>query len=343
MNVATITENLWSWLEEENLDEFVEEILKWANPQTVGLDPGAHRHNFEVVAGSLDRLGNAIASMTTLAKLEVDATQGLLAASDELRGLYRRIVAYVLLEVDSAAWDRDEEASLVDWDDLDDMAAALVELHDVETVSIYTLNYDSLLMSALLEQSKRVYDGFRWLEANEPLEPWGNITLYPLHGGIGIYADSEGEVRKRRLDDVREEELLERWVEGEDNGEIPQVILGDTKDSAVLHRPFSTHYGQLSADLALPYTREVVVGGYGFGDRPVNRALGLFLAADEHRRLLDWRPRATQEVGAVLRALREPLSDDDRKRITAEQILAEDIALPSADAVRALGTSDAGS
>jgi hypothetical protein len=44
---------------------------------------------------------------------------------------------------------------------LNAMVKSLCELHSTETVAIYTLNYDSLLMSALLEHAPWVYDGFR--------------------------------------------------------------------------------------------------------------------------------------------------------------------------------------
>lgn len=336
VDMGEITDELWHWLEDENLDEFVENLQEWARPQMVGLDPDAHNYNFEVIAGSLHRLGHAVTSLTSLANLEVDATDGLLQASNELNDLYRRVVAYVLLQVDSAAWDREQQIGLVEWRGLNSMATALFDLHDAETVSIYTLNYDSLLMSALLDQTQYVYDGFRGRVLNAPLDPWGNIALYPLHGSIGIYTNSEGELRKRSLEDVRDDELLERWAGGEDNGEIPQVVLGDTKDSSRLLKPFATYYNQLAADLALSTSREVVVGGYGFGDRPLNRVLGLFLAADEARCLRDWRPDATEHTETVLKALREPLSEAEGSRISEEQLIAEDIELPSADAVRTL-------
>lgn len=177
--MADITVQLWEWLEQEGLKEFVEELQAWAKPQMVGLDPNAHTYNFELVAGSLHRLGQAISSLSSLATLDIDAADGLLQASEKLRGLYRRAVAYVLLQVDGAAWDHEAKTGLVEWDELNAMASALYELHGTEAVAIYTLNYDSLLMSSLLEQSQWVYDGFRGLELNDPLDPWNSISLYP--------------------------------------------------------------------------------------------------------------------------------------------------------------------
>lgn len=336
VNVSDITERLWEWLDDEDLKDFIENLQEWAKPQMVGLDPEAHNYNFELVAGSLHRLGRSVASLSSLADLGVDAAHGLLEASEELTALYRRVVAYVLLQIDNAAYDRDEQSGIVEWDELNAMAEALTELHREEPVAIYTLNYDSLLMSALLEKTQWVYDGFRHLEFNDPLDPWKNIALYPLHGSIGIYTDRTGALHKRSLEDVRNAAVLERWAAGEDNGELPQVVLGDTKDSATLLEPFASYYNQLAGDLAHPGTREVVVGGYGFGDRPLNRTLGLFLSADESHRLRDWRPHATEHTDEVLDALREPLSEAAGGRVTVDQIVSEDVGLPSADAVRAL-------
>lgn len=145
-----------------------------------------------------------------------------------------------------------------------------------------------------------------------------------------------GDLRKRTLQEVRDAELLERWAAGEDNGELPQVVLGDTKDTATLHEPFASYYNQLAGDLANPEMHEAVVGGYGFGDRPLNRTLGLFLAADENHRLRDWRPHATEHTDAVVEALRDPVSEAAGDRIQKEQILPEDILLPSAEAVTSL-------
>lgn len=336
LNVVGITEKLWEWLDEEDLKDFVEDLQEWAKPQMIGLDPEAHNYDFELVAGSLHRLGRAVASLTSLADLSVDAAEGLLQASEELTGLYRRIVAYVLLQVDNAAWDHDEKVGLVEWDGLNAMVKSLCELHRKEAVAIYTLNYDSLLMSALLEHTQWVYDGFRGLGFNYPLDPWRNIALYPLHGSIGIYTDETGALHKRTLEEVRDEELLERWAAGEDNGELPRVVLGDTKDSSTLLEPFASYYNQLAGDLVYPGTQEVIVGGYGFGDRPLNRTLALFLAADENHRLRDWRPHASEHTDEILEVLRDPMSEAAGKRIKKKQITSEDVMLPNADVVKAL-------
>lgn len=342
LNMAEITQKLWQWLEDEELRELVENLQNWARPQMVELDPDVHRHDFEVVAGSLDRLGHSLASITSLSNLNLEGARNLLDASDELRRLYRRVVAYVLLQIDSVAQNQDETADQLQWHGLDDMARALTELHNQtelpkhSRVSIYTLNYDSLLLSALLEQTTYVYDGFRSNYLNDPLDPWKNIVLYPLHGSIGIYSDKAGGLRKRRLTEMREDHLLKRWADGEDTGDVPQVVLGDTKDSSILLDPFAAYYDQLNADLALPATQEVIVGGYGFGDRPLNRALARFLAAHESHCLHDWRPHASSCVNEVLESLTSVVPEALAQRIEKDQIVAKDIELPSAQAVRDL-------
>jgi hypothetical protein len=77
-----------------------------------------------------------------------------------------------------------------------------------------------------------------------------------------------------------------------------------------------------------------VVGGYSFGDRPLNRALARFLSRDPRNRLVVWNPAGT--AGMYLSRLRRQLLDNEHP-ISGEQVIVEQVLLPDADAVRRLG------
>lgn len=329
VSIATLTDELWDWLRAEDLDGFVGDLQEWARPQLPGLDPSGHQYNFELVAGSLYRLGKSLGELANLATLDVAAVAGLEVAARDLGRLYQRIVSWILRQVDLATRN-------VDWTDLHAMASELTRLHSRSGVHAYTLNYDGMLMSALLEYNDYVYDGFRGNEWNQPLDDYGNITLYPLHGALGIYTDEDGFLRKTRLRDLRNSGRLESWVTGTGALHTPTAVLGDTKDSDIRSDPFAAYYDQLAYDLSRSDVTEVVVAGYGFGDRPLNRVLGRFLALDDHNRLRDWRPGADNTETEVADSLRAVLPQAVAERVLDAQIAGADLRLPDAAAVAAL-------
>jgi hypothetical protein len=96
----------------------------------------------------------------------------------------------VLREVDACCvvGDADEERQ-ASWRVMNAFAAELVRLH----ATVFRLNYDSLLMSALLGQGAMVYDGFRFGALNVPLDRWSEpVTLYQLHGSVGWRRAADG-------------------------------------------------------------------------------------------------------------------------------------------------------
>ena len=103
-------------------------------------------------------------------------------AADGLRQHYVRIVGTVLREVDACCVMEDPDPErLASWQAMNAFAAELVE----RQATVFTLNYDSLLMSALLDQTRYVYDGFRFGPLNVPLDRWKEAaTLYQLHGSV---------------------------------------------------------------------------------------------------------------------------------------------------------------
>ncbi|MFA9430021.1 SIR2 family protein [Egicoccus sp. AB-alg2] len=281
----------------------------------------------------------AVREIVPLINAGLGIADALADASHALRVLYVRVVGTALLAVDNAVAPRDFDPAHpyvgADRMAIREMGIALWELFEREGLAIYTLNYDSLLMEALLDSrdGRVVYDGFPYGELAYPLAPWPNqLPLYPLHGTLGAYQTPDGSVRKTRMEDVRARRMLEGWRDGDFGPGLPAVVLGDAKRHSIRQEPFASYYEALSVDLER--ASSVVVGGYGFGDVPLNTRLARYLAADNQRLLQDWRPTATQAVDDVVAALRGALPAGST--LDEAQVLPVDVGLPSAEAVRAL-------
>lgn len=165
-----------------------------------------------------------------------------------------------------------------------------------------------------------------------PLDHWSEpATLYHLHGSVAWRRAADGLVHKARLQTIRQEKLLEAWAAGDTGRGLPAVILGDLKTRYTEQYPFSTFYDELHRELSTESL--VVVGGYSFGDRPLNRALARFLSRNTQNRLLIWNPVGTPD--AYLGRLRKQLLDKEHP-ISQEQISVEQVWLPDTEAVRRL-------
>jgi hypothetical protein len=112
---------------------------------------------------------------------------------------------------------------------------------------------------------------------------------------------------------------------------LPAVILTDLKTRYTEQYPFSTLYDELHRELSNECVG--VVGGYSFGDRPLNRALARFLSRDTHNELLIWNPTGTRD--AYLDRLRKQLLQGE-PGIGAEQVSVDRVSLPDAAALRNL-------
>lgn len=338
-----ITRRIWDRLEGAGLADALLELVRFAHSEDTALPVDQHEENFEKLAGAVDRMSAAVLAIEPLLTSTSDIVQGLREASQELRALYRRIVGMSLREIDALVLEAgaDDDTRQERWDKINDFAEALREWHGHgagDTV-VYTLNYDSLLLSALLEQDERwIYDGMPYESLGLPMDRWaGNMGLYPLHGALTWYQDADGTVRKRKTDEVRDLGVLDSWSAGSDDFGTPLVILGDKKSQAVSKPPFSHYYAQLAAEIST--CSEVIVAGYGFGDRPVNRVLAQYLAGDPGRSLRVWTPEAeiVENRERLLGVLTEEIKAGRRPRLS--QMIGQKVYLPDGDAVRDLWAS----
>ena len=341
MSLPELTPAIWTLLDDEGLGDAVRELVRWASPDAPELADQDHHANFEKIAGALHRLSWALEALRPFVGADLTVLEGLDKTATQLARWYQRIVAAALLRIDEACYSRKWGWATYERDHIKTMAESLVEVHkqrQPDGIAIYTLNYDSMLIHELLEAASRagvvVYDGFVDGQLDVPLDPYpGRLTLYALHGTTGTYVRSDGTVMKHAMDRVRQDMLLERWMAGDVLDELPRVVLGDAKETSIRQEPFATFYAQLRDDLAR--TNRVVVGGYGFGDSPLNRVLAAYLAENPDNRLHDWRPNATnvETRAAALNNLRKCVGSMAGKRIDDTQLLSEDVSLPNADAV----------
>ena len=318
-------------------------LAQLAYPDDVAGGVGVNRGNFETLAGPLDRLAAVMVAVDRLVRnQDLAVTRTLRQVSDELRRLYLRVVGNVLREIDRLCVDPNGGDERIDaWDRVNAFAEHLHERHEaVGPVTIFTVNYDSLLMSALLHTApngRYVYDGFRGgQDLNEPLDRWQEIALYHLHGSLSWRLDGNGQVFKTEMDTIRRERVLERWADGNGEPGLPAVVLTDRKVTAVGSYPFALFYEQLDRELDEADT--VVVGGYSFGDRPVNTALARFLLGDPENQIRIWSPSAPEHRAAILERLRaaSPESRVAARPMGDNQIVAERVILPDADSIRQL-------
>lgn len=318
-----------------DLRELLTQVAELARPERPDELVDAGRGDFEQLAGPLDRLAEALLAIQDLVTSggNVAAIRGIRDASDELRRQYFRVVGTVLREVDACCIEPGADDGRRDaWRRLNEFAAEIVDWDgQANRVTVFTLNYDSLLMSSMLEASEWVYDGFRGLSLNPVLDRWNNPALYHLHGSVSWVRKPEGVTLKQNLPDMRLNNLLGRWVDGDVTLGQPTVILTDLKTPVAERYPFVVFYQELARCLA--ETQLVVVGGYGFGDRPVNCALALYLKDDPARRIRVWSPRPDR--AQTVERLRMQLAAGGGT-IADDQVEVEEVTLPDAEALRQL-------
>ena len=328
--LARITERVRERIGTTNLvdTELLDEIATLAAPDGWTVQ-GATAQNFEALAGPIDRISQALDLFELLSEAHSPRLMPYRQAAAELRRLYVSMVGLILEEIDRFCVENVEANQ--SWDDMDDMAAVLGELaEEVDELSVYTLNYDSLLPSALHQNEIHYYDGFRGLSLNSPLDPWADnpMTFYHLHGSLS-WIDRAGLPTSRATYEESRATWLPAWVAGDDVQGSPAVVLSDLKSRAVQRYPFEIFYSSFASDLE--GATLVGVGGYGFGDRPVNQRLADYLAEDPTNSITVLHPAAGARVHQWNDALRLL-----RPEIQTGQLLPVNSHLPDADAVEQL-------
>ena len=267
------------------------EVLELAGKHLVP-DQSAYRpdRNFEHLLGPLDRLADLLSGplLEVLGDV-VDDKRVTSGVAEAAKDVYTRAVATVLSVIDSIDVNHSVLKKSVAW-----MVAGIDK---GDRASIFTLNYDPLLDSWLLDGSRAL--DCKWGLDDEfapfaevkmtvdkevvpliPLRPSTsprprNVHLYHLHGGLHWIANDDDAgttvCKVKDLDDLRRVKLFDVWAKGDVRPVRPHVLLTDQKTQRVTVEPFASAYEALRS--ALRTAERVVIAGYGFGDKPLNRAL----------------------------------------------------------------------
>lgn len=298
------------------------DIRQFGRPDSLG---EARHAGFEDYAGPIDRVSAAVRALAPLAD-PGGPSRALIDAYAYLRRRYIQLVGIVLEEIESAA----SLGSSEQWGRLNNFTEALLNLHAERPSSLFTLSYDTLLESSLLNAgSSRFYDGFAGMELNQPLNCYpSKLRSYHLHGSVLWYAQPDGVIRKERSGTDAHHRRIQGWASGSVTDTLPVVLLTDLKTEAASQFPFDVFYAELWNELT--DARLLVVGGYGFRDAPVNGVIRAWLMNSEaqpSRRLEVWGP-ALSVLGVVNRmGLRAEL---------AARISCKTVSLPDSAAVDAL-------
>jgi hypothetical protein len=285
---------------------------------------GDTQTNFEAMAGPIDRIAEALGLLDLLSAAQSQRFVGFRDAARELHRIYIAIVGLVFEEIDEYCVE--EAAGVNGWAEMNAMARNFRDLSEDQGLAIYTLNYDSLLQSALLHENVAYYDGFRDPNGriNSPLDSWGNpMTMYQLHGSLAWVAFEDVGVTKVGHDNARDF-WLPAWADGEDQGGSPVVVLSDLKSRVVQRYPFDLFYQEFRSDLN--EAQAVAVAGFGFGDVPVNARLAEYLAQDPDREITVFSPNAEEHAEDWITDLRT-IHDS----VTPEQLVPVNAVLPADD------------
>ncbi len=282
---------------------------------------------FEDYAGPIDRIAAALRTLAPLAE-HGQHSDVLWEAYEYLRGRYLQLAGTVLAEIAAAT----SLGNTNDWEHLNQFADEIRSLHTRHPSAVFTLSYDTLLDSAMIEAHRGwFYDGFagQSMVLNDPLDCFaGTMPVYHLHGSVLWSQAADGTISKSRSDSAPHHDQMEKWRVGDDSAGLPVVILTDLKTRAAAQYPFDLFYSEFWDELA--NSRRLVVAGYGFHDTPVNQVVRRWLMDPKvggGRVLEVWAPGDMTQAVASL-GLPEEVTG---------QVESLDVALPDPQVVKDLG------
>lgn len=155
--------------------------------------------------------------------------------------------------------------------------------------TVFTLNYDLLLESALQHQNRQFTTGFSdgvW--NGTEFDDASRMRIYKLHGSFGWFRHEQTGVLYDR------DKALERLdITFESSGTRDEVIFAtDNKLKAL--QPFLWMFNEF--DGAVGKCRFIVTVGYGYNDEHINEILSNGMSADEARHLVVVGPGLNESV-----------------------------------------------
>ncbi|TDV43690.1 SIR2 family protein [Actinophytocola oryzae] len=319
LNVTSLSTRLADEFAKLGGDQANEVLAHLAN----AINPEDEPSGFESILGPLDLMATALAAIAPLPAMfgtdQTEIVNQIEASSGFLRTVYTRGVAITLRAIDKESI----STSTLDKSVTTRFVEAVKALDRSSSVTIATLNYDSLLLQGVLDDSSNVSDlaaGYAkssssitdealvdcWAIRGVDNLPPSPIVVIQLHGSLGWLNSPEGRVYKFRLGDLRAVEYWERLEQGRTLW-TPAVVLTSQagKVRLVAEHPFSLAY---EAFLGRLRASDIwIICGYGFGDQILNRRLGeIFRSSAKVRRVLVITYGEHPSESTVYKALGDP-------------------------------------
>jgi hypothetical protein len=161
----------------------------------------------------------------------------------------------------------------------------------VQTLPVFTTNYDLAVEKACERGKVKLIDGFRreyktapeWssgsvYESYEPAREGGDVVLFKLHGSVDWQLTPSGPIQRVE-------------AEARDPEPMKTVLIYPSRQEAEIdEEPFAVSYAYLSA--CLTHTQVCLVIGFSFRDREVVDRLRVAMDVNEKLRLLILDPNA---------------------------------------------------
>ena len=175
------------------------------------------------------------------------------------------------------------------FENVSQLASTLVDTAAGDLLTVCTLNYDNLLLAALLNTKVELSDlamgaQTRSVPFSDELMLDGymlrnqldfpgsrKVRLIQLHGSLSWFNVQDVGNVKFDIGELREYEVWDLLEQSEQSHLKPLVILTNKKTNAVRQSPFSLAYEEFNKQLR--NSKYWCIIGYGFGDIPVNNAI----------------------------------------------------------------------
>lgn len=263
---------------------------------------GTAADNFEQLLGPLDTVSAVLPQLDRLAAVSDrtsdgsvhDAVRVLTGFTEDVHriglGITLEMIARRSVEVGGGHFDTTVKKVVAD----------LLGFGFEEPLTIATLSYDTLVLAALIEEcdnrrlqlsdlgsglpSQKKLRSISTKRTGESLarslrrddDFIGEVQLIHLHGSLGWLGEPDGsDAYKFDIESLRSDRGWPDyyWTHFQNGDAVlrPVLVLTDRKNEAVITWPFSLAYATFEARLAA--SSHWMIGGYGFGDDPVNAAL----------------------------------------------------------------------
>lgn len=280
--------------------------------------------DFEALLGPLDQIGDSLARFEGLADMTAgslipgEITASIATITDFLKEVQRLGVGHALEVIDDRAYADQDDLAIVR-----DFMAAIIKASRTANITVGNLNYDSLVMSALLSLDVGLCDmargwppysariGGSYAISGHALRTKPDFLdrqclLLHLHGSVSWLRSPNlpDHIVRFSMQDLRIKNYWEKYRTGRTNWSPVVVLTNQRAKSSVVSRwPFSLAYETFFNRLMT--SDRWLIAGYSFRDECVNDLLSrAFRSRPDHPEILVITRSKAPTVGRILGALK---------------------------------------